>query len=72
MKRSEFSRTLRHMEHLREASYEAETAREERRLIAEYGRLAKLIEPYVKGELQLVEDTPAEAAAERAAWGAAR
>lgn len=72
MKRSEFSRTLRHMESLREASYEADTKRDEKRLVAEYGRLSKAIRPYTTGAKALEEDTPAEAAGERAAWAAAR
>lgn len=72
MKRSQYSSILRGMERLREDSYEAETKREERRLLAEYRRLAKLIEPYALGKLKLEEDTPAEAAADRAAWAAAR
>lgn len=48
----EVARTLRHMEHLRLSSYEAETRAEERRLTTEYGRLWKSIRPYVEGELQ--------------------
>ena len=72
MKRSEFSRILRHMEHLREASYEAESKREEKRLIAEYGRLSKAIRPYATGAEKLEEDTPEEAAGERAAWASTR
>lgn len=72
MKRSEFSRTLRYMEGVREAAYEAENTTEERRLNAEYLRLWRSIEPYANGTLKLEEDTPAEAAGERAAWAAAR
>ena len=71
MKRSEYSRILRQMEHVREASYEADTKREEQRLIAEYGRLSKAIRPFTTGAQALEEDTPEEAAGERAAWAAA-
>jgi hypothetical protein len=58
MTRDEYSRTLRYMERLRMDSYEAETAREERRMTAEYGRLAKQIEPYALGTKEF--DLPAE------------
>ncbi len=73
MKRSEFSRTLRHMEHIRELSYEAETEAEERRLIEEYKALSIAIRPFTTGAEKLEEDTDPNAAAnERAAWAAAR
>jgi len=72
MKRSEYSRILRHMEHLREESHEAETKRDANRAIAEYGRLSKAIRPFTTGAQALEEDTPEEAAGERAAWAAAR
>lgn len=46
MTRDEYSRTLRYMEHIRMASYEAETKAEARRLNREYAILSKQIEPY--------------------------
>ena len=49
MTRAEVNRTLMHMEGLREASYEADSKREEKRLTAEYGRLSKAILPYLTG-----------------------
>lgn len=69
MTRSEFNRTLRFMERVREQSYEAETKREERRLLAEYRRMNAAIEPYATGKLKLIEDNP-DPAAEAAAWSA--
>ncbi|GEP11773.1 hypothetical protein [Methylobacterium gnaphalii] len=73
MKRSEFSRILRHMEHVREASHEAETRREEKRLIAEYNRMSLAIRPYTTGAEKLEEDAdPRASEGERAAWAAAR
>jgi len=56
MKRSEFSRTLRHMEHVREFSYEAESKRAERRLNAEYEAMALAIHSYTTGAKHLEED----------------
>lgn len=50
MTREQVSRTLRILEHLRMASYEAESEREERELTAEYGRLWRSIESYVEGK----------------------
>lgn len=50
MTREQVSRTLRYMEHLRMASYEADSEREERKLTAEYGRLWRSIAPYVEGK----------------------
>ncbi len=65
MTREEVSRTLRHMEQIRMDSYEAEGAREEKRLDREYGRLWKLIEPYVNGTKPYTEAPPKD---DRAAW----
>lgn len=48
MTRDEYSRTLRHMEHIRMASYEAESNRERRRLEREYAELAVQIEPHIE------------------------
>lgn len=47
MTQEQINRILRQMELVRELSYEAESAKEERRLIKEYERLWKSIEPYV-------------------------
>lgn len=58
MTREQVSRTLRYMESIRLASYEAETKREEQRLKAEYGRLWRSIEPYVNGEQPYSEARP--------------
>lgn len=52
MTREDVARTLRMMERVREMSYEAETKREERRLVREYGRMHKAIEPYITGKKQ--------------------
>jgi hypothetical protein len=49
MTREEYSRTLCYMERLRMDSYEAESMREERAMVREYGLLAKQIEPYALG-----------------------
>jgi hypothetical protein len=56
MKRSDYERTLRMMEHVRLASYEAETKAEEKRLIADYGRMWKAIEPFATGAEKLEDD----------------
>lgn len=50
MTREQVSQTLRMMEHVRELSYEAENAREERRLTKQYGDMWKFIEPFVTGK----------------------
>lgn len=50
MTRDQVSTSLRYMEHIRELSYEAESEREKRRLIAEYDTYWKVIEPYVTGK----------------------
>jgi hypothetical protein len=50
MTRDTVNGILRQMEQIRMDSYEAETVREERRLDREYGRLWKIIEPYVTGK----------------------
>lgn len=49
MTREQVNAVLRHMEHVRELSLEAETQAEERRLDAEYGRLSASIRPYLTG-----------------------
>jgi hypothetical protein len=49
MTREQVSSTLMYMERLREASYEAETKAQERRMVREYGALWKSIEPFVTG-----------------------
>lgn len=49
MTRESVNSILMEMERIREASYEADSAREEKRLVREYGRLWKVIEPYVSG-----------------------
>ena len=49
MTRDDVARTLRFMEHVREQSYEAETKREERRLVREYSQMARAIKPYIDG-----------------------
>lgn len=50
MTRDDVARTLRFMERIREDSYEAETKREERRLVREYAKMHKAIEPYITGK----------------------
>jgi hypothetical protein len=55
MTREDVARTLRFMESIREQSYEAETKREERRLVREYGRMAKAIKPYIDGAIPYSE-----------------
>lgn len=50
MTRDEVARQLRMMERLREMSYEAESKREERRMIKQYGQMHKAIEPYITGK----------------------
>ena len=57
MTREQVSRTLMHMEQIRMDSYEAETAREEKRLTAEYGRLWRVIQPFVEGKEPYTEPT---------------
>ena len=49
MTKAEISRTLAYMERLRMDSYEADTEEEEAELVAEYGRLWKTVEPYLRG-----------------------
>lgn len=56
MTREELSRTLMYMERLRMNSYEAETKRQEREMVAEYKRLWETIEPYVRAENPLPLD----------------
>lgn len=55
MTRDDVARTLRMMEHVRHLSYEAETKREERRLVREYARMAKAIKPYIDGTIPYSE-----------------
>lgn len=55
MTRDDVARTLRFMENIREQSYEAETKREERRLVREYARMAKAIKPYIDGTIPYSE-----------------
>ena len=42
------TRLLTQMEHIRMESYEAETKAEERRLVREYGRLWKIVQPMLQ------------------------
>ena len=49
MTRDQVNATLRYMEHVRELSYEAETKREEKRLIREYAAMYRSIKPYLEG-----------------------
>ena len=49
MTREEYGRTLMYMERLRMDSYEADTPREEKRMVREYAALAKQIEPFASG-----------------------
>lgn len=49
MTRADVERTLRMMEHVRELSYEAESKKEERRLIREYKAMHEQIKPYITG-----------------------
>lgn len=56
MTREQVNQTLRMMEHVRELSYEADTAKEERRLTREYGAMWKSIEPYVQGQKPYTEE----------------
>lgn len=58
MTRDDVARTLGYMERLREASYEAETKREERRMVAEYGRLSRAIRPYLEGKRPYAQPEP--------------
>jgi hypothetical protein len=56
--RAEVAQQLRLMEHCRHLSYEAETKREERRLLREYGLMWRAIEPYVNGTKPYSDDAP--------------
>ena len=56
MKRADFERTLRLMEHVRHLSYEAETKAEERRLIREYKAMHSAIELYINGTVAFSDD----------------
>ncbi len=56
MKRSVFNAILRDMEHVRMMSYEADSKREEKRLVAQYAQLHKSIEPFLSGAQILEED----------------
>lgn len=47
MTREEYSRTLRYMEHIRLASYEAETERHRLQLEKEYAALSRQIAPFI-------------------------
>lgn len=47
MTREQVNSTLAYMERLREASYEAETKAEERRMLREYNQLWKSVEPFL-------------------------
>lgn len=51
MTRDEVTRIVGEMERIREDSYEAETEAEERRLISEYDRLSRIVEPYLDGKI---------------------
>lgn len=58
MTRADVERTLRMMETCRELSYEAESKREEARLVREYKAMWKAIEPYVSGTTPYADATP--------------
>lgn len=58
MKRADFEQTLRMMEHVRHLSYEAETKREERRLIREYSAMHRAIAPFVTGKKTFSDASP--------------
>jgi hypothetical protein len=45
------------MEQLRMDSYEAESAAHERRLLREYGRLWKIVEPFARGNAEFSESS---------------
>jgi hypothetical protein len=47
MTREQVNALLRQMEHVRELSYEAETAAEEKRLVRDYGRMWRAIRPFL-------------------------
>jgi len=47
---------LSYMERLRMDSYEADSASEEKRLVAEYGRLWRIVQPYVEGKIPYSQD----------------
>lgn len=56
MTRDQVNRVLREMEHVREASYECETPAQERRMSREYGRLSKIVKPYLDGSRPYSEE----------------
>jgi hypothetical protein len=56
MTREQISQTLLYMERLRLDSYEAESRAEERRLTQEYGRLWRMVRPYVEGKIPYSSD----------------
>lgn len=58
MTRDDVARTLRMNEHCRELSYEANSKREEGRLVREYKAMWKAVEPYVSGTTPYADDTP--------------
>jgi len=58
VKRSVFNAILRDMEHVRMESYEAESAREEKRLVRQYAQLYQSIKPFLDGVEILEEDAP--------------
>jgi hypothetical protein len=58
MTHEDVNRTLRYMEHLREAADEAESAAEARRLDREYGALWRSVEPFVMGTEPFADDAP--------------
>lgn len=55
MTREQVSQTLRYMEQIREDSGEAEPP-VAKRLIAEYGRLWRIVKPYVEGKTPYTRD----------------
>lgn len=58
MMRAQVNQTLRMMEQIRELSYEAENAREERRMTKQYNDMWKSIEPYVSGRIPYSDARP--------------
>lgn len=58
MKRREVEQQLRLMEHCRHLSYEAETKREEARLIRQYNMMWRAIKPYVEGKKPYSDEAP--------------
>lgn len=58
MRFEDVNRVLRQMEQLRHDAMEAETVAEERRLDREYGRLYRVIEPYLNGTEPYTEANP--------------